>query len=169
MPGGDQHFAVHKWCVLRFRAAPTRRRVDAGRSHLAETSSRTNLAPSSHGRYAIAISQTSAFEGTKATITKSFVVKACLSPQPPPLHHPCFSAAPRLHLRRTSPALRQSPIPFSSQEHFAKAVELNPRDPTSRHLLGVWFFEVASLSWSHGGHFHLLIRRVVLMTAGTST
>ena len=28
------------------------------------------------------------------------------------------------------------------REHFAKACELNPTDATSRHLLGVWCFEI---------------------------
>ena len=33
------------------------------------------------------------------------------------------------------------------REHFARAAELSPSDATSRHLLGVWCFSVASLSW----------------------
>lgn len=31
--------------------------------------------------------------------------------------------------------------------HFEKAVELNPNDPTSRHLLGLWHYEIASIGW----------------------
>ena len=61
-----------------------------------------------HKWYAIAVSTTSAYEGTKATITKSVVVR----------------------------------------EHFMRAAELNPHDATSRHALGMWYFEVASLSWA---------------------
>lgn len=36
---------------------------------------------------------------------------------------------------------------FRIAEHFEKAVALAPMDATSRHLLGVWCFEVAKLSW----------------------
>ena len=61
-----------------------------------------------HKWYAIALNATSGYEGTKATIEKSFVVK----------------------------------------EHFGKACELNPLDATSRHLLGLWYWEVAGLSWA---------------------
>ena len=61
-----------------------------------------------HKWYAIAVSQTSGYEGTKATITKSLVVK----------------------------------------EHFSRAAELNPLDATTRHALGMWYWEVASLSWA---------------------
>ena len=31
--------------------------------------------------------------------------------------------------------------------HFERAVELCPDDPTSRHLLGLWHFEIASIGW----------------------
>lgn len=61
-----------------------------------------------HKWYAIMVSLTSGFEGTKATIQKSFVCKL----------------------------------------HFEKAIELNPSDATSRHLLGLWYYEVAGLSWT---------------------
>jgi len=61
-----------------------------------------------HKWYAIMVSLTSGFEGTKATIQKSFVCKL----------------------------------------HFERAIELNPRDATSRHLLGLWYYEVAGLSWT---------------------
>ena len=61
-----------------------------------------------HKWYAISVSQTSAFDGTKAMIKKSFIVK----------------------------------------KHLEEATRLNPRDATSRHLLGLWYFEVASLSWA---------------------
>ena len=33
------------------------------------------------------------------------------------------------------------------RDHFVKACELNPLDATSRHALGLWYWEVASLSW----------------------
>jgi len=61
-----------------------------------------------HKWYAIAVSETSAFEGTKAVITKSLIVR----------------------------------------EHFVKAAELNPLDATTRYALGMWYYEVASLSWT---------------------
>jgi len=34
------------------------------------------------------------------------------------------------------------------REHFEEAVRLAPADATSRHLLGLWFYEVAGLSWA---------------------
>jgi len=61
-----------------------------------------------HKWYAIFVSVVSMFEGTKAAIQKSFVVK----------------------------------------EHFEKAAQLNPSDATSHYLLGMWYFEVAGLSWA---------------------
>jgi len=61
-----------------------------------------------HKWYAITVSLTSAFDGTKAAIKQSFVVK----------------------------------------EHFLRAAELNPHDATTRHALGCWYWEVASLSWA---------------------
>ncbi|KAL1500280.1 hypothetical protein AB1Y20_012947 [Prymnesium parvum] len=36
---------------------------------------------------------------------------------------------------------------FVVKEHFELAVKHSPEDATSRHLLGVWCFEVAKLSW----------------------
>eukprot|EP00054_Salpingoeca_dolichothecata_P014190 m.79618 g.79618 ORF g.79618 m.79618 type:complete len:297 (+) comp20868_c0_seq3:75-965(+) len=33
------------------------------------------------------------------------------------------------------------------KEHFDKAIELNPKDATSRHLLGLWCFTFADMSW----------------------
>jgi tetratricopeptide (TPR) repeat protein len=36
---------------------------------------------------------------------------------------------------------------FTVREHFARAVELNPRDATSKYLLGQWCYDVASVSW----------------------
>jgi tetratricopeptide (TPR) repeat protein len=36
---------------------------------------------------------------------------------------------------------------FVVREHFEQAVSLSPDDATSRHLLGLWCFEVAKLSW----------------------
>ena len=61
-----------------------------------------------HKWFAISVSQTSAFDGTKVMIQRSFIVK----------------------------------------KHLEEAARLNPRDATSRHLLGLWYFEVASLSWA---------------------
>lgn len=42
-------------------------------------------------------------------------------------------------------AIEQS---FTVREHFEAAVRLAPADATSRHLLGLWFYEVAGLSWA---------------------
>ena len=36
---------------------------------------------------------------------------------------------------------------FVVREHFSEACRLSPKDATSRHLLGLWCFEVAKLSW----------------------
>ena len=36
---------------------------------------------------------------------------------------------------------------FSVRDRFERACALDPADATSRHLLGLWCFEVASLSW----------------------
>jgi len=32
-------------------------------------------------------------------------------------------------------------------DHFKRAVDLSPKDATARHLLGLWCYEVAKLSW----------------------
>jgi len=61
-----------------------------------------------HKWYAILVSETSAFEGTKEKIKKAYMVK----------------------------------------EHFTRATELNPQDATSRHALGMWYYEVANVSWA---------------------
>ncbi|KAL1519499.1 hypothetical protein AB1Y20_023016 [Prymnesium parvum] len=34
------------------------------------------------------------------------------------------------------------------KQHFETALELNPADATSHYLLGLWYFEVAGLSWT---------------------
>ncbi|XP_078347760.1 regulator of microtubule dynamics protein 1-like isoform X2 [Oculina patagonica] len=36
---------------------------------------------------------------------------------------------------------------YVMKEHFEKAIELNPSDPTSRHLLGLWCFTFADMPW----------------------
>lgn len=36
---------------------------------------------------------------------------------------------------------------FVVAEHFERAIALSPTDATSRHLLGLWCYEVAKLSW----------------------
>jgi len=46
--------------------------------------------------------------------------------------------------KSTSDKIKQS---FTVKQHFDKAAELSPKDATSRHLVGVWCFEVAKLSW----------------------
>lgn len=33
------------------------------------------------------------------------------------------------------------------KDHFEKAIELNPADPTSRYLLGLWCFTFADMNW----------------------
>lgn len=71
--------------------------------------SRTLASPrAAHKWCGILVSETSGFEGTKASIQSSFTVR----------------------------------------DHFARAAELNAHDPTSRHLLGLWHFEVASIGWA---------------------
>ena len=44
----------------------------------------------------------------------------------------------------TSKKLKDSPL---MKKHFERAIELNPQDPTSRHLLGLWCFAFADLAW----------------------
>lgn len=44
----------------------------------------------------------------------------------------------------TSATIKNS---FVVREHFERAVKFDPSDATARHLLGVWCFEVAKLSW----------------------
>jgi hypothetical protein len=41
---------------------------------------------------------------------------------------------------------RQRELP--ARRGFKKQVRLSPADATSRHLLGLWFYEVAGLSWA---------------------
>lgn len=36
---------------------------------------------------------------------------------------------------------------FTIKTHFDKAVELNPKDGTSRHLVGMWCFTFADMPW----------------------
>lgn len=36
---------------------------------------------------------------------------------------------------------------YEIKDHFLKAIELNPRDPTCRHLLGQWCYSVAGVPW----------------------
>lgn len=87
------------------------RAKDLSYSGLEHATAALEIAPdhyAAHKWYAISLSTTSGYEGTKATITSSVVVKS----------------------------------------HFQRAVDLNPKDATSRHLLGLWYYEVASLSWA---------------------
>ncbi|KOO23815.1 regulator of microtubule dynamics protein 1 [Chrysochromulina tobinii] len=48
------------------------------------------------------------------------------------------------HFEGTTTTIKNS---FVVRAHFEKAVELSPKDATSRHLLGLWCFEVAKLGW----------------------
>jgi len=52
---------------------------------------------------------------------------------------------PHIGLRGTKATIHKS---FVVKEHFERAIELNPSDATSRHLLGLWYYEVAGLSWT---------------------
>ena len=36
---------------------------------------------------------------------------------------------------------------FIIREHFDHAIQINPRDPTSKHLLGLWCFTFADMPW----------------------
>eukprot|EP00057_Strongylocentrotus_purpuratus_P014341 XP_011668815.1 PREDICTED: regulator of microtubule dynamics protein 1 isoform X2 [Strongylocentrotus purpuratus] len=36
---------------------------------------------------------------------------------------------------------------FVIKEHFLQAIELNPKDATSVHLLGLWYFTFADMAW----------------------
>jgi len=36
---------------------------------------------------------------------------------------------------------------YKIKEHLLKALDLNPRDATTWHILGVWYFTIASLKW----------------------
>jgi len=36
---------------------------------------------------------------------------------------------------------------FVIRDHFVKAIQLNPNDPTSHHLLGMWCFYFADMQW----------------------
>jgi len=47
-------------------------------------------------------------------------------------------------LEGTTASIKNS---FLVRRHFEKAVALAPDDATARHLLGLWCFEVANLSW----------------------
>ncbi|XP_074638537.1 regulator of microtubule dynamics protein 1-like isoform X2 [Acropora palmata] len=44
----------------------------------------------------------------------------------------------------TKAKLQNAPL---MKEHFEKAIELNPSDATSRHVLGVWCFTFADMGW----------------------
>ncbi|XP_068959722.1 regulator of microtubule dynamics protein 1 isoform X4 [Petaurus breviceps papuanus] len=50
------------------------------------------------------------------------------------------------------------------KEHFEKAVELNPKDATSIHLIGVWCYSFAELPW-----YQRNIAKVLFATPPTST
>ncbi|KAJ8042405.1 Regulator of microtubule dynamics protein 1 [Holothuria leucospilota] len=53
---------------------------------------------------------------------------------------------------------------FIIKEHFEKAIELNPKDATSVHLLGLWCFTFADMPW-----YQSKIAAVVFATPPTST
>nr|XP_010950448.1 PREDICTED: regulator of microtubule dynamics protein 1 [Camelus bactrianus] len=60
-----------------------------------------------HKWYAICISDVGDYEGIKAKIANSYIIK----------------------------------------EHFEKAIELNPKDATSVHLMGIWCYTFAEMPW----------------------
>ncbi|KAJ1622393.1 hypothetical protein T492DRAFT_846336 [Pavlovales sp. CCMP2436] len=47
-------------------------------------------------------------------------------------------------LESTKAAIERS---VDVRKHFEQAVLLNPADPTSRHLLGLWHYEIANIGW----------------------
>jgi len=60
-----------------------------------------------HSRFGIILSSIGDYEGSKVSISNSFIVK----------------------------------------DHWLKAIELNPSDATSHHLLGRWSLTIADISW----------------------
>ncbi|XP_043831330.1 regulator of microtubule dynamics protein 1 [Dromiciops gliroides] len=53
---------------------------------------------------------------------------------------------------------------FLIKEHFERAIELNPKDATSIHLIGVWCYSFAELPW-----YQRNIAKVLFATPPTST
>ncbi|CAG5124129.1 unnamed protein product [Candidula unifasciata] len=53
---------------------------------------------------------------------------------------------------------------FTVRDHFQKAIELNPKDATSKHCMGVWCFTCADLPW-----IQRKMAAVVFSTPPTST
>jgi len=53
---------------------------------------------------------------------------------------------------------------FKIKEHFQKAIELNPKDATSVHLLGYWCFVFADMPW-----YQQKVAAVIFATPPTST
>lgn len=53
---------------------------------------------------------------------------------------------------------------FKIKEHFVRAIELNPKDATSVHLLGYWCFVFADMPW-----YQQKIASVLFATPPTST
>ncbi|XP_061458621.1 regulator of microtubule dynamics protein 1 isoform X2 [Rhineura floridana] len=53
---------------------------------------------------------------------------------------------------------------FIIQEHFQKAVELNPKDATSLHLMGIWCYTFAEMPW-----YQSKIAAVLFSTPPSST
>ena len=50
------------------------------------------------------------------------------------------------------------------KEHFEKAIELNPKDATSIHLMGIWCYTVAEMPW-----YQRRIAKVLFATPPSST
>ncbi|XP_002160454.4 regulator of microtubule dynamics protein 1 isoform X1 [Hydra vulgaris] len=61
----------------------------------------------------------------------------------------------------TKKKLEDSP---AMKQHFEKAIQLNPNDATSRHLIGMWCFSFADLAW-----YERKIATVVFGTPPSST
>ncbi|XP_054841710.1 regulator of microtubule dynamics protein 1 isoform X2 [Eublepharis macularius] len=53
---------------------------------------------------------------------------------------------------------------FVIKEHFQKAIELNPKDPTSLHLMGIWCYTFAEMPW-----YQSKIAAVLFSTPPSST
>lgn len=77
-----------------------------------------------HKWYAICLSDTGEFEGVKAKIGNSYIIR----------------------------------------EHLERAIELNPKDATSLHILGYWCFAFAELPW-----YQRKVAAVIFSTPPTAT
>ncbi|XP_061458629.1 regulator of microtubule dynamics protein 1 isoform X3 [Rhineura floridana] len=87
----------------------------------------------------------------------------------PPCFLPCFPPAPSLETSKLPPIspcllLLTPPPPRQAAEAFTKAVELNPKDATSLHLMGIWCYTFAEMPW-----YQSKIAAVLFSTPPSST